>query len=176
MFPPFALGPRPPGLPRRSHGPDRESSHNLQPVRALVQRVASAKVTSAGEVLGSIGAGLCAFIGVTQRDQPETAEKMAHRLWTLRIFEDNAGQTNLSAEALGREVLVVSQFTLYADTSRGRRPSFVHAAPPEQAEPLVEAVADRLQALGAVTARGRFRTAMAVALVNDGPFTILLEV
>jgi D-tyrosyl-tRNA(Tyr) deacylase len=145
-------------------------------VRALLQRVASAQVSVAGEVVGSIGPGLCAFIGVTHSDGIETAEKMAQRLWSLRIFEDGEGQTNLSAEMLGRQVLLVSQFTLYADTSRGRRPSFVHAAPPEQAEPLVGTVATALRSLGAVTATGRFGASMAVELVNDGPFTILLEV
>lgn len=145
-------------------------------MRALVQRVSSASVTVAGEVVGAIGGGLCAFIGVTHGDDRAAAEKMARRLWTLRIFEDDAGQTNLSAEELGLEVLVVSQFTLYADTSRGRRPSFVQAAPPHEAEPLVEAVTAALQAQGARAASGRFRASMAVELVNDGPFTILLEV
>ena len=144
-------------------------------MRALVQRVAAARVLVAGAAVGSIGAGLCAFIGVTHTDGDETAQKMAQRLWTLRIFEDEHGHTNLSAEALDRQILVVSQFTLYADTSRGRRPSFVHAAPPEQAEPLVETVSAALKALGAVTATGRFGASMAVELVNDGPFTILLE-
>ncbi len=145
-------------------------------MRALVQRVSSASVTVGGEVVGTIGTGLCAFVGVTHGDDQEKAEKMARRLWTLRIFEDDAGQTNLSAGDLGLEVLVVSQFTLYADTSRGRRPSFVQAAAPQDAEPLVEAVTAALQAQGARTASGRFRASMAVELVNDGPFTILLEV
>lgn len=145
-------------------------------MRALIQRVSSASVTVGGEVVGTIGTGLCAFVGVTHGDDREKAEKMARRIWTLRIFEDDAGQTNLSAEELGLEVLVVSQFTLYADTSRGRRPSFVRAAPPQDAEPLVEAVTAALQAQGARTASGRFRASMAVELVNDGPFTILLEV
>jgi D-tyrosyl-tRNA(Tyr) deacylase len=138
--------------------------------------VTSAEVSVAGDAVGSIGPGLCVFIGVTHSDGVETAERMAQRLWTLRIFEDEGGQTNLSAEALGRQILVVSQFTLYADTSRGRRPSFVQAAPPEQAEPLVGTVAAALRSLGAVTAMGRFGATMAVELVNDGPFTVLLEV
>ncbi len=145
-------------------------------MRALVQRVSSASVSVDGEVVGAIGRGLCAFVGVTHGDGPEAAEKMARRLWTLRIFEDEAGQANLSAADLGLEVLVISQFTLYADTSRGRRPSFVQAAPPEQAEPVVEVVAAALRGLGARTATGRFRASMAVELVNEGPFTILLEV
>ena len=145
-------------------------------MRALLQRVKSASVAVEGEVVGSIGPGLCAFIGVTGDDEAATAEKMARRIWALRIFEDAGGQVNLSAEDLGLEVLVVSQFTLYADTSRGRRPSFVQAAPPEHAEPLVDAVVATLRSLGAVTATGVFRAQMAVELVNDGPFTILLEV
>lgn len=145
-------------------------------MRALVQRVSSASVTVDGDVVGAIDRGLCAFVGVTHADGPDTADKLARRLWTLRIFEDHAGLVNLSAADLGLEVLVVSQFTLYADTSRGRRPSFVQAAPPEHAEPLVEAVAASLQGLGARTATGRFRASMTVELVNEGPFTILLEV
>ncbi len=127
------------------------------------------------ETVGAIGSGLCVFIGVTHSDSTAEAERMAARLWNLRIFEDVAGLTNLSASELGREVLVVSQFTLYADTVKGRRPSFVHAAPPEHAEPLVDAVAVALRGLGAVVATGRFRASMRVELVNDGPFTVLLE-
>lgn len=145
-------------------------------MRALVQRVSSASVTVGGEVVGAIRRGLCAFVGVTHGDDGAAADKLGRRLWTLRVFEDEAGQTNLSAEDLALEVLVVSQFTLYADTSRGRRPSFAPAAPPEQAEPLVEAVAASLRALGARTATGRFGARMAVELVNEGPFTLLLEV
>ncbi len=138
--------------------------------------MSSASVTVDGHVVGLVGPGLCAFIGVTHADGTAVAEKMARRIWGLRIFEDDGGHVNLSAADLGFEVLVVSQFTLYADTSKGRRPSFVQAAPPEQAEPLVEAVAASLRALGARTASGRFRASMAVELVNDGPFTIFLEV
>lgn len=145
-------------------------------MRALVQRVSSASVHVGEELVGSIGAGLCAFVGVTQNDDTTGAERLARRLWALRIFEDAGGLTNLSAEELGLEVLVVSQFTLYADTSRGRRPSFVHAAGPELAEPLVDAVAAGLRRLGAGVATGRFRTSMRVELVNDGPFTVMLEV
>jgi D-tyrosyl-tRNA(Tyr) deacylase len=118
---------------------------------------------------------LCVFVGVTHADGVSQAEHMARRVWGLRIFSDEQGLTNLAAQDLGLEVLVVSQFTLYADTSRGRRPSFVQAAPPVQAETLVEAVAGELRALGASVATGRFRASMRVKLVNDGPFTILLE-
>ena len=144
-------------------------------MRALLQRVTGASVTVGDEVVGAIGPGLCAFVGVTHRDDVAVAERLARRLWGLRIFPDDAGLTNRSAEDLGLDVLVVSQFTLYADTSRGRRPSFVAAAPPEQAEHLVQSLVAALQALGAKVATGRFRASMQVQLVNDGPFTIWLE-
>jgi D-tyrosyl-tRNA(Tyr) deacylase len=144
-------------------------------VRALLQRVTSASVSVGGEVVGAIGAGLCAFVGVTHDDDTAVATRLARRLWGLRIFADDQGLTNRSAEDLGLDVLIVSQFTLYADTSRGRRPSFVAAAPPEQAELLVESLVESLRALGARVATGRFRASMQVQLVNDGPFTIWLE-
>jgi D-tyrosyl-tRNA(Tyr) deacylase len=138
--------------------------------------VTRAEVTVGDEPVGAIAAGLCAFVAVTHTDTESQARQLARRLWGLRVFPDDQGFTNLSAQDLGLEILVVSQFTLYADTSRGRRPSFVQAAPPEQAESLVNAVADALQALGAQVATGRFRAAMRVELINDGPFTILLEI
>ena len=144
-------------------------------MRAVVQRVRSASVTVGGELVGAIGLGLCALVGVTHDDDEASAAHLARRLWTLRIFEDRAGLTNLSAAELGHEIMVVSQFTLYADTTRGRRPSFIQAARPEQAEPLVTAVLTSLQALGATTATGRFGASMRLELVNDGPFTVLLE-
>jgi D-tyrosyl-tRNA(Tyr) deacylase len=145
-------------------------------VRAVVQRVTSASVRVGDEVVGSIEAGLCVLLGVTHGDDEQTADRMADKLWQLRIFEDDEGRMNRSAANLGRSLLVVSQFTLYADTSRGRRPSFVEAAPPEHAEPLVSRVVDALRAHGAKVATGRFRADMAVTLVNDGPVTIVLEV
>lgn len=144
-------------------------------MRALIQRVSQAAVTVGGERVDAIERGLCVFVGVTHGDRLEQAALLARRIWHLRIFEDGEGRANLSAEELSLPVLVVSQFTLYADTSRGRRPSFVHAASPEEAEPLVDAVADQLNRLGAQVASGRFRTSMQVSIVNDGPFTILLE-
>ncbi len=145
-------------------------------MRALVQRVTSASVSVGEDLTGSIGAGLCAFVGVTHGDDVEVAGRLAERLWRLRIFQDESGRTNRSAADLALAVLVVSQFTLYADTSRGRRPSFLQAAPPEQAERLVDAVVGALRRLGAEVATGRFRAAMRVRLENDGPFTILLEI
>lgn len=144
-------------------------------MRALLQRVRSASVRVDGEVIAEIGHGLCVFVGVTHDDREQAAKRLAQRIWTLRIFEDEAGLVNRSAEELGLEVLVVSQFTLYADTTRGRRPSFVRAAAPEVAAGLVEAVAGSLRELGASVATGRFRAYMLVELVNDGPFTVLLE-
>lgn len=145
-------------------------------MRALVQRVASATVRVDDEPIGSIGPGLCVLVGVTHSDTSADAERMAARLWNLRIFEDERGLTNRSVAEVGGALLVVSQFTLYADTTKGRRPSFVRAAPPEHAEPLVEAVVAELRRLGAAVETGRFRATMRVELVNDGPFTVLLEV
>lgn len=145
-------------------------------MRALLQRVGSASVTVAGEEVGRIGPGLCALIGVTHTDEPAGALRLAERIWGLRIFEDRDGLSNLSAADVGAAVLVVSQFTLYADLRRGRRPSFVDAARPEAAEPLVRGVVDRLRELGAEVATGRFGAEMQLALVNDGPFTVMVEV
>jgi D-tyrosyl-tRNA(Tyr) deacylase len=145
-------------------------------MRALVQRVTSASVTVDGEVVGAIGAGLCALVGVTHTDDTAAAEKLARKLWELRIFPDAGGVMNVSVAEASGEVLVVSQFTLYGDTRKGRRPSWVDAARPEQAEPLVDAVVAALRARGATVATGRFRADMQVALVNDGPVTLLLEV
>jgi D-aminoacyl-tRNA deacylase len=144
-------------------------------VRALVQRVLSASVRVEDELVSSISPGLCVFVGVTHDDGPQQARRLGRRIWTLRIFEDADGLTNLSAEDLKLEVLVVSQFTLYADTARGRRPSFAAAASPESAEPLIETVISELRGLGAKVAAGRFRASMRVELVNDGPFTVSLE-
>ena len=145
-------------------------------MRALVQRVREASVTVAGDVVGRIGPGVVALVGVTHDDTETLAVKLADKIWNLRIFDDADGVMNRSAADDGLEVLVVSQFTLYGDTRRGRRPGYSDAARPEFAEPLVEAVVDALRAGGAVVETGRFRTEMAVALVNDGPVTLLIEV
>ncbi len=144
-------------------------------MRAVVQRVSRASVTVAGETVGEIGTGLCVLVGVTHDDDETSAAKLAEKIWNLRIFDDPDGVMNVSAADAGAALLVVSQFTLYGDTGRGRRPSWIAAARPEQAEPLVEAVVDRLRGLGATVATGRFRAEMAVELVNDGPVTLLLE-
>lgn len=135
-----------------------------------------ASVTVGDEVVGAIGPGLCLLVGVTHDDDPERSAALARKVWHLRIFDDDAGVMNRSAADVGGEVLVVSQFTLYGDTRTGRRPSWMAAARPEVAEPLVEAVVAELRALGATVATGRFRAEMAVELVNDGPVTVLVEV
>lgn len=145
-------------------------------MRALVQRVREASVAVDGEVVGAIGPGLCVLVGVTHGDRTEEARALAAKVWHLRVFDDDAGRMDRPVGAVGGAVLVISQFTLYGDTRRGRRPSWVAAAPPEQAEPLVEAVVEELRSLGATVATGRFRADMAVSLVNDGPVTLLLEV
>jgi D-tyrosyl-tRNA(Tyr) deacylase len=145
-------------------------------MRALVQRVTEARVTVDDEVVGEIGAGLCAFVGVTHTDTEAQATTLADKLWNLRVMADDDGVMNLSVAETTRQLLVVSQFTLYANTTRGRRPSWTNAAQPEQAEPLVADVLEQLRRLGATVATGRFRTEMQVTLVNDGPVTLLLDV
>ena len=144
-------------------------------MRAVVQRVASASVTVAGEVVGEIGRGLCVLVGVTHTDDEAVAAKMAEKLWNLRVFDDEAGVMNRSAADVGAELLVISQFTLYGDTSAGRRPSWIAAARPEVAEPLVHHLVATLRSFGAAVATGRFRAEMAVALVNDGPVTVIVD-
>jgi D-tyrosyl-tRNA(Tyr) deacylase len=146
-------------------------------VRAVAQRVTHARVTVAGEVVGAIDSpGLCVLVGVTHSDSLPTAKALAGRLWNLRVFDDEDGRMNRSAADLGAPLLVVSQFTLYGATSKGRRPSYVAAAPGPVAEPLVDAVVAELRELGATVACGRFGAEMLVELANDGPVTILLEV
>jgi len=145
-------------------------------VRALVQRVTEARVRIAGSVVGEIGTGLCVLVGVTHDDDDGVAHKLADKVWHLRVFPDDAGTMNVPVSAVGGEVLVVSQFTLYGNTERGRRPSWVDAARPEQAEPLLEGFADALRELGATVATGEFGAHMQVEVVNDGPVTLMLEV
>ena len=145
-------------------------------MRALVQRVTEARVRIAGSVVGEIGTGLCVLVGVTHDDDDGVARKLADKVWNLRVFPDDAGTMNVPVSSVGGEVLVVSQFTLYGNTERGRRPSWVDAARPEQAEPLVRAFADVLRELGATVATGEFGADMQVELVNDGPVTLMLEV
>ena len=142
---------------------------------ACLQRVSEASVTVAGEVCGKIGPGLVVLLGVTHADTPQTASVLADKVAGLRIFGDPDGKMNLSVKDVGGAVLVVSQFTLLADARKGRRPSYTAAAPPEQAEQLYEQFVAELGRLGLSVATGRFRQHMQVALVNDGPVTILLD-
>jgi D-tyrosyl-tRNA(Tyr) deacylase len=139
-------------------------------MRAVVQRVSSASVIVEGKRVASIGPGLLVLLGVGRGDSAEDAQKLSRKLLALRVFEDGDGRMNLSVGDAGGEIICVSNFTLYGDARRGNRPSFIDAAPPEQAEPLYEKVRDLLGAKG-----GRFGARMAVELVNDGPVTLLLD-
>jgi D-tyrosyl-tRNA(Tyr) deacylase len=144
-------------------------------VRALLQRVARAEVRVDGRSVGAIGGGLLVLLGVGHGDDEATADGLARRIGDLRIFRDAEGRTNRSLLETGGDVLLVSQFTLYADTRRGRRPGFTDAAPPDLAQALWRRVATGLEALGVRVALGEFGAEMAVELVNDGPFTIWLD-
>ena len=144
-------------------------------MRAVVQRVSRASVRVDGQVVGECGHGLLVLVGVRHQDTMESAARLAGKVARLRIFENEDGRFDRSLLEVGGEVLVVSQFTLLGDTSKGNRPSFVDAAPPELAGPLVEHVREELTALGVPTASGRFGARMEVELVNDGPVTIVLE-
>jgi D-aminoacyl-tRNA deacylase len=144
-------------------------------VRALLQRTTSASVRVEGEVVGAIGPGLVVFLGVGPNDTDTIAHELARKIVELRIFRDDEGRTNRSLLDLRGEALLVSQFTLYADTRRGRRPGFTSAAPAELADRLYQVVAASIRSLGVTVATGRFGAEMAVELVNDGPFTIWLD-
>jgi len=148
-------------------------------MRALIQRVeeASVDVISDGqrERVGSISKGLCVLVGVTHDDTAVEAERVADRIAHLRIFDDEDGVMNLSASDIGAEILVVSQFTLYGNTSKGRRPSWIAAACPEVAEPIIEHLVAELRQRGFGVETGRFRTEMKVSLVNDSPVTVTVE-
>lgn len=144
-------------------------------MRALIQRVSSARVLVDGAVVGEIGPGLLAFVCVLRGDGPRESERLAERVARYRVFQDETGRMNLSALDQGLPILVVSQFTLAADGRKGRRPSFDPAAPPAEAEALVEEFRKALEALGTRTRAGRFGAAMRVELVNEGPATFLLD-
>ncbi len=144
-------------------------------MRAVLQRVTQASVTVDGQEVAHIGPGLCILLGVGQDDGPEEAEKLALKVAQLRLFRDEAGLFNRSILDVGGAALVVSQFTLYADCRKGRRPSFSHAARPEVAEPLVEQFARSLERAGVPTQTGVFGAMMAVEIHNDGPVTIILD-
>lgn len=144
-------------------------------MRALLQRTSGARVRVADAIVGEIGSGLVILLGVGPDDDDAMTDGLARRVTELRIFDDPAGRTNLSLMDVGGAALVVSQFTLYADTRRGRRPGFTGAAPPDVAERLYVRFADALRGLGVRVATGQFGSVMAVELVNEGPFTIWLD-
>ena len=144
-------------------------------MRAVLQRVRRAKVTVNDEITGEIGVGWLVLLGVAPADSRKEVDWLAEKIANLRAFQDEAGKMNLSVQDVNGSVLVVSQFTLYGDCEKGRRPSFIGAAPPAIAEPLYEAFVIALRALGIPVATGRFAADMQVELVNDGPVTFVLE-
>jgi D-aminoacyl-tRNA deacylase len=144
-------------------------------MKALLQRVSHASVTVDGAIVGQIGRGFCVLLGVTHNDTQAEAEWLANKIAGLRLFEDEAGKMNLGLSDVGGAVLVVSQFTLYGDARKGRRPSFTDAAPPEIAEPLVDYLADQLRGRGLTVATGVFGAMMQVEIHNDGPVTLMIE-
>ncbi len=145
-------------------------------MRVLIQRVTSASVTVEGDVIGSINRGLLALVGIEPADTGQTLSKMANKLLAYRVFNDADGKMNLDVQAIGGELLLVSQFTLAADTDKGLRPSFSSAAPPAQAEQLFQEFVDLVRARWAATQTGKFGADMQVSLINDGPVTFLLQV
>lgn len=144
-------------------------------MRAVVQRVTQASVTVDGELLGRIGKGFLILLGVADGDTRETADRLADKICRLRIFEDENGKTNLSLSDVGGELLVISQFTLYADCRKGNRPSFIKAGAPQMANDLYEYFMGRCRRHVDVVERGRFGADMKVELLNDGPFTLMLD-
>ena len=144
-------------------------------MRVVVQRVSRALVSAGDEPLGRIGLGSVLLVGIGREDDEATVDRMADRVVGLRYFRDAEGRTNLAAADVGASFLVVSQFTLYADTSRGRRPGFTDAAAPEPASALVDRFAERIRGHGLTVESGRFGAEMTVDLVNDGPFTLVLD-
>ena len=144
-------------------------------MRAVVQRVSRAAVRSEGETTGAIGPGLVVFLGIHGSDGPDEIEWMADKLIHLRIFADKEGKMNRSLLDIGKEMLIVSQFTLYGDCRKGRRPGYSDAAPPSVAEPVYRRFVEEVRKRGIIAATGRFQTAMEVELVNDGPVTLLID-
>ena len=144
-------------------------------MRAVIQRVSSASVSVDGKTVGAIEHGFLVLVGVTHSDTRVEADWLARKIAGLRLFEDAAGKMNLGLADIGGAVLVVSQFTLYGDARKGRRPDFLQAARPEQAEPLITCFVDQLRGQGMTVATGQFRATMQVSLVNDGPVTLLLD-
>jgi D-tyrosyl-tRNA(Tyr) deacylase len=144
-------------------------------MKLLIQRVSEAAVAIDGQIVGQIGRGFCLLVGFTHSDGNREAEWLAQKVVGLRVFEDDQGKMNLSLNDVNGELLVISQFTLYGDAQKGRRPSFIAAAPPEQSEPLYEYFISQLEEAGLRVATGVFGAEMKVYIVNDGPVTIMLE-
>ena len=155
--------------------PNRERLRRSIPMRAVIQRVSRARVTVDGETTGEIGPGVLVLLGVGQEDDEADAIYLAEKISGLRIFEDDLGKMNRSVVEAGGAVLAVSQFTLYGDVRKGKRPSFDEAAPPERARQLYEFFVEKIQAAGLRCETGRFQANMKVELVNEGPVTILLD-
>ena len=145
-------------------------------MRLLVQRIKEARVDAAGKEIGKVGAGLCLFLGIAKGDGKENADALAQKVAELRIFEDENGKMNHSLRDIQGEILIVSEFTLYGDCAKGRRPSFSRAAPPEEAERLYDYFVRRLKDLGLEVATGKFQAKMEVALTNDGPVTFIIDI
>lgn len=144
-------------------------------MKLLVQRVREANVKVDGKTLGEIGKGFMVLIGISDTDTEELADKMIAKMLKLRIFDDAEGKTNLSIDDVKGELLLISQFTLYADCKKGNRPSFFHAGNPEMAAKMYEYIIEKCKSLGYKTERGEFGTDMKVSLINDGPFTVMLD-
>ena len=144
-------------------------------MRFVIQRVLESEVKVDGESLGKIGKGFMVLIGVSNDDTKEVADKMVKKMLGLRIFEDEQGKTNLSLDAVGGELLLISQFTLYANCKRGNRPSFIEAGAPDMASEMYEYIIEKCNEQVEVVERGRFGADMKVSLINDGPFTIVLD-
>ena len=144
-------------------------------MRFVIQRVLESEVKVDGESLGKIGKGFMVLIGVSNDDTKEVADKMVKKMLGLRIFEDEQGKTNPSLDAVGGELLLISQFTLYANCKRGNRPSFIEAGAPDMASEMYEYIIEKCEERVEVVERGRFGAAMKVSLINDGPFTIVLD-
>jgi len=144
-------------------------------VRALLQRVSQASVTVDGRVVGQIGRGFCILLGVTHSDTNKEADWLANKIAGIRLFEDEAGKLNLGLSDIGGELLIVSQFTLYGDARKGRRPSFIAAARPEQSEPLYDYFVNQMRDAGFRVQTGIFGANMQVEIQNDGPITLMLE-
>ena len=144
-------------------------------MRFVIQCVDNAEVEIEGKTVGKIGKGFMVLAGISEKDTRQTADRMLEKMLKLRIFEDENGKTNLDLAAVGGEVLLVSQFTLYADCKKGNRPSFIHAGLPDMAEPMFNYIADKCREAGMSVQTGVFGSFMKVSLVNDGPFTIVLD-